>query len=118
MKNILAKIILALIYISLFGCNEEYKYHSGGPYYYKSDIANHQPFRPNEEITKNEANELADKGYSYYIAFFNDNGRPTTIEKYYKGKMDRKSELFYENGKLFKSIVTNEKGNKKTKYYK
>ncbi len=106
-----------LTVIILFGCKEEYRYHPGGPYYYTSDIANYQPFRPNGEITKEKAEQLSKDGYAYHIAYFNDEGQPTLIEKHYRGKIDRKSELFYENGKLFKSVTTNPEGAEKVTYY-
>ncbi|MCK4917982.1 MAG: hypothetical protein KAS51_07190 [Candidatus Omnitrophica bacterium] len=117
MKNQILKFILAIVCLSLIGCNKDYSYHPGGPYYYKSDIVNYQPFRLNDEITKEEAEQLSKKGYAYYIAYFNNSGKPTVIEKHYHGKIDRKSELFYENGKLFKVITTNSEGKQKVSYY-
>lgn len=117
MKNQILKFILVIVCLSLIGCNKDYFYHSGGPYYYKSDVVNYQPFRPNDEITKEDAEQLSKDGCAYYIAYFNNDGKPTVIEKYYQGKIDRKSELFYGNSKLFKVITTNSKGKQRTNYY-
>ena len=103
--------------LPLFGCNEEFRYHPGGPYYYTSDIANYQLFRPNGEITKDRAAQLSKEGYAYYIAFFNNDGQPTLIEKRYQGKIDRKSELFYKNEKLLKSVITNSEGIEAVAYH-
>lgn len=117
MKNQILKFILTIVCISLIGCNKDYSYHPGEPYYYKSDIVNYQPFQPSDEITKEEAEQLYRDGYAYYIAYFNSDGNPTIIEKHYHGKIDRKSELFYENGKLFKTITTDSEGKQKINYY-
>lgn len=117
MKKCYLSLLIILMTFSLFGCKEEYRYHPGGPYYYSSDIANYQLFRPNGEITKDKAEQLSKDGYAYYIAYFNNDEQPSLIERYYRGKNDRKCELFYKNGKLFKSIITNSDGIETVAYY-
>ena len=87
------------------------KYHPGGPYYYKSWASYFLPYRPVDEVTKSEAEELERQGYSYYIAFFNEHGLIKSFEKRYQGKMEFKATFFYENGLLIKeeSLVANGK---------
>jgi len=111
-------IFLISAFLLVCSCKQPvFKYHPGGPYYYKSDIANYQPFRPNLEISMSEAEALAKEGYAYYIAFFNSDGQPTKIEKHYKEKIVRQSELYYQNGKLFKVITSNEDGRRTVELY-
>ena len=78
------------------------KYHPGGPYYYKSWASYLLPYRPVDEVTKSEAEELERQGYAYYIAFFNEQGLIKSFEKRYQGKMELKATFFYENGLLIK----------------
>jgi len=92
-------------------------YHPGGPFYYKWDIKNYKPFHPNGEIVKEDAEKLAQNGYAYIIAYFNDGGQPTKIEKHYRGKISRKSELIYKDGKLIKSVITHSDGKKQIAVY-
>lgn len=112
-------LLLTLLATILFGCNESdiTKNKSGGPYYYQWDIKNYQPFQPNGEITANKAKELESEGFAYYIAYFNDTGQPCVIEKHFEGKIERKSELSYQNTKLIKSITTDSAGKKKVTNY-
>jgi|LGVE01.1.fsa_nt_gb uncharacterized protein YxeA len=110
------RIIILIILILLSGCNIGNYYHQpGGPYYFKSGIT-YQGIRPNREITKEEAKKLEENGYAYTIAYFNDYGKPTIVEKYFEGKIITRFELIYKNGKLYKQITTDENGNKKEQY--
>ncbi len=118
MNKLLLNAVWILIVFALFGCSEEHEYPTGGPYYYKSDVTDNQPFRPSDEITGSEADKLGSSGYTYYIVYFNDDRQPTIIEKRFRGMIIRKNELFYKNGKLFKSVTTDGKGNKETRDYK
>ena len=74
-------IILAFIFITFLGCK---RYSPGVEYYFKSGVT-YQGYRPTGEISKSEAEQLAQKGYAYYIAYFNEEGKPIKIFKVYNG---------------------------------
>lgn len=78
------------------------KYHSGGPYFYKSWASYVLPYRPTEEISETEAKDLERQGYAFYIAYFNDDGYIKSFEKRYQGKQEFKTTYFYEKGILKK----------------
>lgn len=112
----IAIIISSVVLISILGCKIDNYYHKpGGPYYFKSGIT-YQGMRPSGEITQAEAKELEKNKYAFYIAYFNSEGKPTIIEKYHEGKLINKYELFYENNKHIKTIITDENGNQNTQH--
>ena len=62
-------IIISIILIA--GCKiNNYHHEPGGPYFFKYHVT-YQGFRPNGEISKEQAKELENQGYAYYIAYFN-----------------------------------------------
>ena len=82
MKNIIAIMVLLAV---LTGCkSSEHSHKPGRPYYFKSGVT-YQGHRPTGEITKSEADKLADSGYAYYIAHFSPDGNPVKIFKVYQG---------------------------------
>jgi hypothetical protein len=48
-------------------------------------------------MTKAEADEIANQGYAYYIAYFNSSGKPIRHLKFYKGKMLLDQEITYDD---------------------
>jgi hypothetical protein len=103
--------IISCIFCILCNCGGYY-HEPGGPYYFQSAIT-YQGIRPNKEITQDKTKALADSGYAFYVAYFNNKGKPTIVEKHYEGKLFNKSELIYENDKLIKTIFTDKTGNQK-----
>jgi hypothetical protein len=104
-------IIITLIAPLFLLCSrtDEYYHKPGGPFYFES-IITYQGINPNREITKDKSIQLKDSGYAFYVGYFNNDGKPTLLEKYYKGNLFMKYELFYENKKLNKTITTDDKG--------
>lgn len=121
MKRLL--LVFILIPALFIGCDTKYWHQQGGPYYFKSHVT-YQGFYPTGEITKKEALDLSKQGYAYTVAYFNDKGQPTYMEKRYspvaeghlKGKVE-KFQLFYENEKLSKMIYTDINGQQKISLY-
>jgi hypothetical protein len=111
------KIVIFSLLLTLWSCKSNKTYHPGGPYYYKYSIANYTPLRPNGEITKIEADQLARDGYAYYIAYFNDNGRLTQIQKLFNSKVQRTVKLSYRDGILYKSVTIDQEGKKNEKIH-
>ncbi len=101
--------MLAII-VLLAGCVADDYYHQpGGPYYFKHGVT-YEGFRPNEQITKAEADSLAADGYAYTVAFFNSDGLPTNVQKVYKGKIESTADLTWTNRKPASSRVTDADG--------
>lgn len=96
-------ILILLVTFCVVSCTSgQPKYHPGGPYFYKSWASYYLPYRPINEITENEAKELEQQGYSFYIAYFNEQGYIKSFEKKYKGNQEFKTDYSYENGILMK----------------
>lgn len=90
MKNVVALVIL----LSLSGCaSSKLSHEPGGPYYFKSGVT-YKGYRPTGEITKAEADSLADKGNAYYMAHFGPEGNPAKILKVYRGQTN----LYWQAG--------------------
>lgn len=88
---------------------DDYYHQPGGPYYFKRGVT-YQGYRPNEQITKAEADSLAADGYAYYVAFFNSDGLPTNVKKVLKGKVEFTADLTWTNRKPVSSRVTDADG--------
>ena len=96
-------LILLIACCLVSGCNSgQPKYHPGGPYFYKSWASYYLPYRPTNEITETEAKDLEQQGYSFYIAYFNEQGYIKSFEKRHKGNRVFKTDYFYEDGLLLK----------------
>lgn len=115
-KNIATAFILfAIVLIS--SCSGGPPKHSpGGPYYFKGWAHYFYPFIPTHEITVDEAKQLEQQHYGYYIAFFNEDGRIKSFEAKYEGKTKFKTDYSYSNGLITKEeTVAN--GKKSVIYY-
>lgn len=90
--------ILLILSVFLFGCNiQQPKYHSGGPYYYKSFANYYIPFRPVSEISFEEAKQLEKDGYAYFEAYFNDKGYITMFIKHYGTACPFEDKYYYKD---------------------
>ena len=90
---------VSVLAIFLWGCLTasiaKYSHKPGEPYYFWSAIT-YQGYRPSGELTKAEADELAEQGGAYYIASFNFLEKPNRILKIYKGKTVLDQEIKYD----------------------
>jgi hypothetical protein len=80
-------LVAAMLGAVLSGCRlsvSECSHQPGGPYYFTSD-ATYQEHRTTGEITRSEAEELANSGSAYYMAYFNSSGNPTKMFKVFAG---------------------------------
>jgi len=111
-KHLSVCLIAFLMIATAGGCSSnQTKYHPGGPYYYISWAHYFSPYRPVNEISKSEADELEHRGYGFYVAFFNEQGRIKSMEKRYQGKIEFKTLCYYDNDVLKKEEVTDANGN-------
>lgn len=86
-ENKMARFILIIITFAMTGtgfCYAEGHYYPGGPYYFKDIKNSSAPYEPVDEINYEEAGNL----YTYYEAYFNDDGRIVSLKKYQKGKLE------------------------------
>lgn len=109
--------LLSVIILSSSCSANQPKYHPGGPYYYKSWANYHLPYRPVDEVSKSGAEELENQGFSYYIAYFDEEGRIKSFEKRYREKMEFNVTYFYENGVLKKEEGLDANGKVKITLY-
>lgn len=100
--------IVCILVVGLSACKTRHNYRPGGPYYFKGGIT-YEGYFPTEEISKADADTLASEGFAYYTAYFNDNKRPTIIQKYYRGATT-KTELYYQEQNLVKVVNTDSDG--------
>jgi len=109
---ILVFVILAIIVVkftlgpfSSLSSEELVTHKPGGPYYYQS-YANdaRKPFQPIEELTKQQVEELKERGYAYYEAYYNNDGHITKFIKYYNDQIMFQEEYTYDGGEL-KDVV-------------
>lgn len=104
-KVFIAALMLNIVSLLTLSCHQQIKYHPGGPYYYES-FANYEiPFHPVDEITI----EKAEKLNSYYIAYFNDEGRIISFEKILYGKRAFTDHYYYRAD----GTLSGERGQKK-----
>jgi len=92
-------ISLCSVFLLVFflGCEEPPpKYPSGGPYFYRSYNGYYLPFRPTEEITFGQLQEIEEQGGAYCIAYFDRDGRITKFMKYDNGKLEFEDRYYYE----------------------
>lgn len=84
MARILLAIIIAFTIIGSGFCYAEDYHYPGGQYYFKDIKNSAAPYEPVDEINYEEAGNL----YTYYEAYFDDNGRIVSLKKYLKGKLE------------------------------
>ncbi|MBI3755451.1 MAG: hypothetical protein HY265_04735 [Deltaproteobacteria bacterium] len=72
-------------------CYAEDYHYPGGPYYFKDIKNSAAPYEPVDEINYEEASNL----YTYYEAYFNDDGRIVSLKKYQKGKLEWSDKYVY-----------------------
>ena len=93
-------VILFFMSLSLYlGCSSappKYSHKPGVPYYFASTVTK-QGIHPHGEMTKAEAEEGANQGYAYSIAYFNSSGKPNRHPKVYKGKTVWDQEITYDD---------------------
>ena len=96
MRQFLSVSLLAIV---MWGCSTtsaaKFSHKPGEPYYFRSAIT-YQGYRPSGELTKAQADELAEQGYAFYIAYFNSLGKPNRILKIYNGKTVLDQEIKYD----------------------
>ena len=108
----ISTLLIGVIFICHGCANAQPKYHPGGPYYYKSWASYILPLRPTGEISYQEAKQMEVSGYSYYEAYFNDDGYIKEFKKYIHGQIVSTVIYFYENGVLVRSEEINREGKK------
>src|SRR3989338_8501544 len=97
-------VVIVFILTSFAVCYGAEKY-KGGPHYFRDIKNGAAPYEPVEEINYEEANNL----YTYYEAYFDDEGRIILLKKYRKGKLEWSDKYVYgptgslENRELFVS---------------
>lgn len=84
MARLLLNMIIAFSIIGSGFCYAGEYYYPGGPYYFKDIKNSAAPYEPVHEINYEEAGNL----YTYYEAYFDDNGRIVSLKKYQKGKLE------------------------------
>lgn len=85
-----------VLWLLCSSCSAEARYHPGGPYYYGSFADYKIPFQPIEELTQ----EKAKLRESYYVAYFDGDGRIVSFTKYFKGKKEFHDGYTYSSGGL------------------
>lgn len=93
------------------------QYHPGGPYYYKSFASYVLPMRPVGEISEQEAKELEKNGFSYYEAYFNQEGFITRFVKHFGGKILFEEEYIYDENGILKDKITHKSGETANEVY-
>lgn len=90
-----------LLAICMIGCSIAASRHApGGPYYFARAIT-YQGYNPTDELTKAQAEELASRGYAYYVGYFDAVGRLSRIVKVYRGETVLDKEVTYDtNGRM------------------
>jgi hypothetical protein len=61
--------------------------HSFGPYYYMSAPPK-EGYEPPGDLTRKEAEEIAARGYPYYVTYFDSKGKPDKILKVSGGETE------------------------------
>lgn len=104
----------SILFLMAASCKAEGKYRAGGPYYYES-FANYEiPFRPIGELTSEEA-KVRD---SYYIAYFDNDGKIVSFTKYLYGKFEFSDKYIYRsNGVLERREMTKSTGDIEIQYF-
>jgi len=101
--------------VILSGCDlTGHSHQPGVPYYFESGVT-YQGFRPTGEITEPEANKLASSGYAYYIAYFNQEGKPTKIFKVYEGSTNLYMQLEFGTNDIQKFLEYQERKKEKSR---
>ena len=77
-------VVIVFILTSFAVCYGAEKY-KGGPHYFRDIKNGAAPYEPVEEINYEEANNL----YTYYEAYFDDEGRVILLKKYLKGVLEQ-----------------------------
>jgi|GEM_PF-2148903 hypothetical protein len=94
-------VILFFMSLSLYlGCSStppEYSHKPGVPYYFAGTVTKPRGIDPHGEMTKTEAEEIANRGGAYSVAYFNSSGKPIRHLKFYKGKMLLDQEITYDD---------------------
>lgn len=59
---------------------------SPGPYYYMSAPSDDEEYEPPGDLSREEAEEIAARGFPYYVAYFDSKGKPDKILKISAGE--------------------------------
>ena len=79
----------------------------GSTRYFKSFASYELPIRPVGEIGKKEAERLAEAGYAYYEAQYDESGTLARLAKHYAGQVVSRSEYFYTvEGTIERTVTT------------
>lgn len=92
-QMILGALSFSIVSLMVSSCHAQDKYHPGGPYYYESFSGYDIPFRPVGELTP----EKAKSRETYYIAYFNNDGKIISFEKYLNGKKEFGDQYIYKS---------------------
>mgnify|MGYP001595550878 FL=1 len=107
-------ISFCIFLITVTSCNAQEKFHSGGPYYYESFATYKLPPHPVGELNPEEAK----KRDSYYIAYFDDNGKIVSFSKYLYGKLEFSAKYTYtQEGYLERRELTKASGEVVIQYF-
>jgi len=80
------------------GCQESpIKYPAGGPYFYRYCNKYYLPFRPLDEITYDQMLQIQEQSGSYYVAYFDKEGRITKLIYHDNGKFEFEDRYYYQD---------------------
>ncbi|MBP7087716.1 MAG: hypothetical protein KBB01_00310 [Candidatus Omnitrophica bacterium] len=104
MRIILSAIVLLILLTN--GCQEPApKYPSGGPYFYHYCNKYYLPFRPLDEITYDQMLQIQEQSGSYYVAYFDKEGRIAKLSYYDNGKFEFEDRYYYQDNIIRRELT-------------
>ncbi len=113
-QTILSAFLSALFLLLVSSCDAPRAHPHGGPYYYGNFSDYSVPPRPTDELTA----EKAKTRDAYYVAYFDDNGKIVSREKYLYGSLEFTEQYAYKpDGVLDRKLVIKAGGETTMQYF-
>ena len=113
MYKIFIIITAIVLIVFVWSCNKKKKY-IGGPYYFTGIVHYEIPFKPINEISYDQLNNVS----AYNEAYYDKNGHIVDFKKYSNGKIEFEDRYVYdEKGKIKMREMFKSNGEKSVQYF-